>query len=72
MTLGQLALDLGDTQDKRKDDHPRIAWRGYMGAKASPGKVRELFYQRYGRLPAKVLRSGCIMLAGPIGGARCE
>ena len=42
------------------------SWQGYMGTKATPGKVRELFYKRYGYMPRKVIRSGCIVLAGPI------
>ena len=67
MTLGdlkQLGLDLGETENTDQDRG--AAWQGYMGTTATPGKVRELFFKRHGCLPKKVIRSGCIMLAGPI------
>jgi len=37
-----------------------------MGEAATPGKVRALFYKRHGYMPKKVIRSGCILLAGPV------
>ena len=38
--------------------------RGYMGL--TRGQVTAAFYKRYGRTPERVVKSGCIRLAGPI------
>ena len=38
--------------------------RGYMGM--TRGMVTAAFYRRYGHTPGRVVKSGCIRLAGPI------